>query len=418
MLSKLYKICFDISVCYAFGAYLLKFFGGITIYGLGFLTLLITALVSLLLRQKRTLKICTAILIPAVSLLFYLPKVPELIVFLLIWAYYFYSSVMERFIIKRGEFLDKLKYISYFCLMLPFLMLVSLRNFSHAVQAASPYLIAAFVSAVFLLRYLRTEDQMEQMKRYRRQQFMEMLVFLGLCLLLTIARAPQNLVEGLKLLYLNLLIPVLSFLLSIVGMLIGGIIYLVAAVVSLFTNNKGMGEVKVNFGKTMRPSIVIPATGNSGAAWVIPLLYSIGAIIGLVVLFFFFRWLMGEKLKQRIPTGIQETREYLTDMNEKKEAFGKRRPKDSRAIVRYYYGKCLLWLQHRQVELRVQYTAEEIDYKYCNLPAKDIKVQRVASAQLKQIYWRARYGLAEQITKEDAEKAKNMYQEISKNKKR
>jgi hypothetical protein len=414
MLSKIYKLSFDISVCFAIGAFLLKFFGGISIYGGGYLTLLISALVSIILKQKQKLKILTIVLIPVVFLIFSLPKVPELVVFLLIWVYSSYISITEHYISRRGEFVDMLKRISYSCLLLPFLMMASFRNLGTALQTASPYLIAALVSAVFLLRHLRSDNQMEQMKRYRRQQFMELLAFLAVSLMLTLARAPQNLVEGLKLMYQHLLVPILSILVSIASMLISGIIYLIIAVVSFLSKNNEMAELKTQYGKTMRESIVITDAGVADVGWIINFMYSIGAIIGLVLLFFFFRWLMGEKMKQRIPTGIQETREYLTDVKDERAAFRKRRPKDSRAAVRYYYGKSLLWMQHKRVKLKPQDTAEEIDYKYSNLQAKNLETQREASAQLKQIYWKARYQMTEQITKEEAEEAKHLYQAICK----
>jgi len=428
MLSKLYKLIFDISICYTMGAFLLNYFGGIAINGGSFLILLISALVSTLLIQKQKLKIFAIIFIPAVFLVFFLPTIPELVVFLLVWAYYSYLTITEHLVINRGEFMDMLKRFLYSCLLLPFLMLAAFQNFGTAVQTASPYLITALLSAVFLLRFLRTDNQMGQMKRYGRQQFMELLAFLAISMLLTIAKVPQNLAEGLKLMYQHLLGPILSFLASITGVLIGGIIYLVIAAVSFLTKNNEMAEVRKDFGKTMQQSIDITEGKVASIDWVVPLMYSSGAIIGMVLLFFFFRWLMGERMKQKIPVGILETREYLGDAKDERAAFRKRSPKDSRAEVRYYYGKCLLWLLHKHVKLKPQDTTEEISNKYCNsghvngyagsscIQTDNFKAKREASAQLKQIYRKARYQITEQITKEEAEKAKQLYQTIKNSK--
>jgi len=424
MLSKSYKLVFDISICYTIGAFLLNYFGGIAIYGGGFLILLIAALVSILFGQKRKLKIFATILVPVVSLSFFLPTIPELVVFLLIWAYYSYISIREEAVISRGEFIDMIKRFLYPCLILPFLMLTAFHKFGTAVETACPYLITALVSAVFLLRYLRADNQMGQLKRYRRQQLMELLAFVVISLLLTLARAPQNLVEGLKLMYQHLLVPILSFLAGIIGMLVGGIIYLVLAAVSFLTKNNVMEEAKIQFGDTMQQSIENTDAKVSGADWVVPLIYSIGAIVGMVILFFFFRWLMGEKIEQKMPTGILETREYLADVKDKGATFSKRRPKDSRAAVRYYYGRCLIWMQHKRVQLKPQDTTEEINNKYYNsgqvngisgatcLQASDFEAKSGPSAELKQIYRKARYQMTQEITKEDAEKAKQLYQTI------
>jgi len=251
MLSKLYKLIFDISVCYTIGAFLLNYFGGIAIYGGSFLILLMTALVFIMLSQKRKLKIFTTILIPTVYLAFFLPSNPELVIFLLIWVYFSYVAITDRFVIRRGEFVDMITRFLYLCPFLVFFMLTAFQKFSIAAQAACPYLITALVSAVFLLRQLRAVNQMEQMKRYRRQQFLELLAFLVLCLLLTLARAPQNLVEGLKLMYQHFLGPMLAFFVGIVTMLIGGIFYLILSAVSFVTKSSNMEEVKTNLGNRM-----------------------------------------------------------------------------------------------------------------------------------------------------------------------
>lgn len=412
MLTKLYKLIFDISICYTIGAFLLKYFGGITIFGGSFLILFITAMISILLGQKRRLVILATILIPIVYLIFSLPAIKELVVFLLIWAYYSYVLITERYVLKREEFVDMLKRFLFLFLLLVFPMLTSFHNFSTSILVACPYLIVTMVSAILLLRHLRAVNQMEQMKRYRLQQFMELLAFLAICLLLTLARAPQYLVEGLKQMYQHLLVPILSFLVSILGMLFYGIVYLISKAIRYPTNNKEIKGVKINFGNMISQSKDITDVNGAGTGWVVPLMYSIGAIIIMVLLFIFFRWLIGEKFKQNLPSGILETREYLTDAKDEKSAFRKRQTKDSRATVRYYYGKCLLWLQQKKVPLKPQNTTEEINDNYNILNTNDSEVERVASVQLMKIYRRARYQMSEQITKEEAEKAKQLYQTI------
>jgi hypothetical protein len=121
---------------------------------------------------------------------------------------------------------------------------------------------------------------------------------------------------------------------------------------------------------------------------------------------------MGEKLLQKLPAGILETRESLEDTNDKRTNFRKRRPKDSGAAVRYYYGKYLLWLQHKRIQLRPQDTTEEISNKYNRALIEDDKAKKEVSRQLTRLYRRSRYQISEQITSEEAEKAKELYQII------
>ncbi len=414
MMSKLYKLIFDISVCYTIGAFLLSYYGGITLSGEGFLILLTTAFVSSLLNQKRNFTIFITILASGGFLVFYLPSIPELIVFVLILVYYLAMVITERFLVSHGKFLDIIKYFLYGCFLLPFLMILAFQDFKTAMQAASPYLIMALVSAVFLLRHLRVVNPMEEMKLYRRQQLLELLGFLVICLLVTFARVPQNLMEGFKLLYQYLLIPIISLLGSFVAVVIGGIIYLIMSALSSVINNKEIEGAKVYVANTVDKYSDISDIRIANIEWIIPLLYSIGAMIAMVLLVLFFRRLMGEKLKQKVPTGIHETREYLEDVKDRKAPLRKGHRNDKRAIVRYYYGKSLLWLQHKGIQLIAQDTTEEIHHKYDSLPTDHLDERKEASAQLMKIYRKARYHTKEEITKDDAEKAKALYQNIRK----
>ncbi len=149
-------------------------------------------------------------------------------------------------------------------------------NFSFHVQTISPYLATSLISAIFLLRHLRATDQMEQIKHYLRQQVMELIIFLVICLLLTLARAPQNLVEGFNLMYQYLSRPVLTFLVGVGSMLVFGIIYLVAAFIGLIENNKELRNLEL-----MADSGIDRAFGWDSATkgvkieWIRPFLISI-----------------------------------------------------------------------------------------------------------------------------------------------
>ncbi len=416
MLAKLYKLIFDTSICYTIGVFLLNFVGDISISIGGFLILLLTAMVSVALGQKKKWRTPVMIILPIGALIFLRPSVPELILFLLVWAYDIFVTVTERFIISRGKFVDMLKRFAFLFLLPAIFMFIDLRNFNSYVQAIGPYLTASLISAVFLLRYLRAVNQMEQMKHYLRQQFMEFMIFLVLCLLLTFARAPQNLVAGLKLMYQYLLGPIIQFFAKAISMLLLGVIYLISAIIGFLTNKKELHSIDLTGGGAADQAFGLDDTAGFSLEWIIPFLYSIAIIAGLVVLFFFFRWLMGERIRQKLPAGILETRESIEDVKDQRAKFSRKRPKDSRAAVRYYYGKYLLWLKHRKVELRLQDTTEEISDKYNRALVEADMVKREASQQLKRLYRKSRYQITEQITSEEVVKAKQLYQTIKKSK--
>ena len=201
MLDKLYKLMFDLCICYTIGAFLLRYVAGRTGDGKAFLFLMLGVVGSALLSRYRRGGILATVLIPALYPALWMPSVPELVIFLLVLGYLVFEVVTQHFIIGRDGFAERLKRLLYLSPLIVFPMIISFQEFSQAFGAAAPYLIGALISAVFLLRHLRAVDQMEQRREYQWQQMTELSVFLAVCLILTLVRAPQNLMFGLKQIY-------------------------------------------------------------------------------------------------------------------------------------------------------------------------------------------------------------------------
>jgi uncharacterized protein YneF (UPF0154 family) len=324
--------------------------------------------------------------------------------------YVIYVTLLGRYDINRGEFLDRLKRFVYILLFMTFLILTNAHNYVKSFQEAGPYLIITLISSVFLLRHLRAINQMEQMKQYRRQQFIEVLAFLIICLLLTLTKTPQNLMYGFKLLYLNLLAPILTLVTSIISLVIGVMTYLILGLIELVTNHKGLQEVKIS--DTIEQSMDAIRANNTSIVWLRPLLYSAGILFGLIIIFFFLRWLIGEKLRQKPPVGVLEIREDIEETGRDKISFLMNRPKETRMAVRYYYRKCMLWIQHKKVELHPQDTTKDIHQKFNGILIDKQMAASECSKQLMKLYRKARYRMEEQITKEEVETAKKLYQAI------
>lgn len=412
MLTKLYKLTFDISVCFTIGAFLLQYACGISVHAGGYPVLLLAALLSVLLERKKHLRISVMILLPAGYLALLKPSIPELIIFLLIWAYIAFVTITERVVISRDRFVDMLRRLAYLFIPLAFFLVTGFQKVILSMQAAGPYLTASLISAIFLMRHLRALNHMKVLKMYGRQQFVELIVFMLICLLLTIAKAPQNLVRGLKLTYLHLLKPILTFIVNTLSLILYVIVSMFLYFIGLLSKNKEIQNRGFSSDSAADRLIKIKDSFDGNSEWVVPFLYSVGIIAGLLFAFFFFRRLMGEKLRQKLPADIMELREAIEYDSDRRTKFRKRRPKDAREAVRMYYGRFLLWLKSKRIPLQLQDSTEDINDKYMRALTEDNKARQDASQQLRQLYRKSRYQMAEPITSKEAEKAKQLYKTL------
>ncbi len=411
MLSKLYKLIFDLGICYLLGAFLLNFFGGEALHTGGFVCLLITGVISILLRDRR-LSILAAGSIPFVGILILRPEWAEIIVYALTWGYMVFLLITDRLVTSRGEFLDRVKRILYLAILLPIFLLTELQAFQRAISATIPYLTTAIVCFCFMLRHLRTDHGMDSQKGYYRQQVWEMVLFLAVCMLLTLVRAPQNLMKGLSLLFLNVIRPAIAFIVGLISMIFGGVIYLIISLLSFVTKSRELEVRKAEMGDNILVSLDLTVDTVLSKEWILPLLYSLGVILGLVVLFFFFRWLMGEKYKQRLPQGVSEIREELRDSSDRGGRLKRKYSAEPRERVRYYYYKYLLHLRSKKVLILSGDTTREVEQKYYERLSKPSKEQTESSEQMKELYRKARYQNQTEITTEEAERVKKIYDTI------
>ncbi len=408
MLSRLYKLIFDMGVCCSLGAFLLYFFGGVTLDAGGFLILLAAAALTLIMKEKSKRSILFVIILPVLGGLILRLTWIELLVYLPVWGYLVYLLIEDRLVVTRGEFLDQVRRILIFCLCIPLFMLVELSTFGQALRATLPYLVVTIVSTVFMLRHLRTLQRRGGQKGYYSQQIWEMIIFLAVCVMLTIARAPQNLLVGIQLVYQILILPVLT----LIGFIIGGIISLIISMLSMEGCSR---ETSLRGDDWIDRLIDIPDIEEvtvSSNAWIIPLLYSLGVMLGLIVLFFFFRWLIGDKGKHKLPVGVSEIRETLEGTNERKNNRRWRYSKEPAERIRYYYLKYLLHLRAIKISILSGDTTREVDHKYLDTLVDPSCEQREASIKLKRLYRKARYQKQEEIKVEEAEQAKKLYHTI------
>jgi hypothetical protein len=371
---------------------------------------------SVLLKEKRK-QIPAMIVIPVLGGLLVRPVLIELMVYIPIWGYIMFLLMTERLYISRGGFLDRVRKILFMCLLLPIFMLTEIRTFIDAVRAALPYIVTTLVSIIFMLRHLRNEQGREGQKGYYLQQVWEMVTFLVVSVLLAITRAPQNLMIGLQLIYNNIIQPVIALISSIITIIFGGIIYLILSLLSLAFDNRELVERKEEMGNQLNKIPEVAKVNVSYQEWILPLLYSLGVILGLIILFIFFRWLIGERNRQKLPNGISEIRELLEEPYNRKKNHRWNYSKQPGDRIRYYYSKYLFLLRSKSIPITSGDTTREVDQKYSVTLTDHYDEQREASKQLKRLYRQARYQKQKEMTIEEADQAKLLYQTIkSKNK--
>jgi hypothetical protein len=408
MLSRLYKLIFDLGVCCSLGAFLLCYFGKVTLHAGGFLILLAAAALTLMIREKSKQALLFVIILPVLGGIILRLEWTQLLVYLPVWGYMVYLLVSDRLVVTRGDFLDRVRRILILCLIFPLFMLVELSNFLEALRVTLPYLAITIVSIVFMLRHLRTLQKRAGQKGYYSQQLWEMLIFLAVSVMLTIARAPQNLLVGIRLLYQNLIVPVLSLL----GFILGTIISLMISMLSIEGCSREASLRGDDWIDRLTKIPDIKEVNVSSNAWIIPLLYSFGVILGLIILFFFFCWLIGDKGKHKIPIGVSEIRETLEEPNERKNNRRWKYSKEPAERIRYYYLKYLQHLRSIKISILSGDTTREVNQKYSDTLAGPSCEQREASIKLKRLYRKARYQRQEEIKGEEAELAKKLYHTI------
>ncbi len=412
MLSRLYKLIFDLGICYLMGSFLLSYLGGRTLQLEGFIYLIITGIACILLSSRNRLTYLAAGGIPAIGLLLLRPELTELLVYLVVWGYLIFVLATKRLMEGRGEFLDRVKKCLSLALLLPLIMLTERQAFMRAVNEAVPYLIVAIVSFGFRLRQFRTDAGMEHQKGYHRHQIIEMVLFLGVCVLLTLLRAPQNLQKGISLLFMYIIKPVFSFLVSLISMIIGGVIYLVISLLSLATKERELVKRREAMGDSILLTLDRTVDVVTNREWILPLLYSVGIILALYLVFLFLRWLIGERYTQRLPEGISEIRENLEAGSDRKGRHQGKYSMAPRDRVRFYYYRYLLFLPSIKVAVHPWDTTQEIEHKHGEKLINQEDNRIAVINQMKELYRKARYSECEELTAKDVDRARELYRKI------
>ena len=208
-MAECYKLLFDLSLYYAVFGYYLSLAVSTPPSAVFYLTLAGMILLDSVLRVRHLYETGSRavrflpLLLPLAALAFH-PSLAQIVHVLPVWAYLGFSVITGRVQISYAAFRSHFAFGLWMLLLMVFGPLFP-GSLSEAFTGAVPYLVGMLVCGVCLLRMLR-EQRPDGLR-----QGIYMLLFILLCVLLTVGQAPQLLVRGLGLLYRFVIAPLILF---------------------------------------------------------------------------------------------------------------------------------------------------------------------------------------------------------------
>lgn len=400
-MAECYKLLFDLSLFYTVFGYFLSLAAKTPPSVTCFLALAASILFDAFLRSRglyqsgpRALRLLP-MLLPFLALLAR-PSQPQLLHALPVWLYLCFSFCTDRVQTSYSEFRSHFSF-GMWLLLLMVLGPIFPGRFSVSLAGAVPYLICMLACGVCLLRMLR-EERPDGLR-----QGVYMVLFILLCVLLTIGKAPQLMIRIVGYGYRYLIAP-LIFAVSIGIAALFYIFYLVAS--WLISRTQGSTEplkIDLQSGAEMMGLGEEYQEYTADLRWLKILLIAFAIAVFLLLLFLLFRRLLGDQPGKRAasPWREQEDETVSPLSAQRKPSF--LRPRDPRMAVRWYYWRFLSECRHRGVPFTAGMTASELALLCSDaFPGAD-------PAALTELYLPARYDLVGEISAEDARRASDLW---------
>ncbi len=261
-----------------------------------------------------------------------------------------------------------------------------------------PYVFCFLVGGVLALRLLRHSEEMLNNPRLRAYNLLSMAALCGAGWLITSEAAMRGLKAVLGALFEALVVPVITLLSYLMGLVMMGLWTLISKI-------GYQGESEMLNDLTQQADEELAQAFEQGPVNEVPANVILGAII--LVAFVLLAILLFRFLKKPRPqreNAIHEVRTTIDGAvrNPREKLFDR----DPRARVRATYRKFLALLSGSGEEIRPTYTTADIDVR-----ARSALGDPPGTERLREVYRRARYGEAE-IAESDADEAKRAYREI------
>ena len=397
-MSAVYRLIFELSVYYALtGVYMQRYLSvEPSILGMVFLCIGIVLFVAL---ENTNLVQKCALLVPGVALLFE-PTLIKILQFLPAWIYIGAILLAQRADVDYDSF--RLRFDRSFLVLIPIaLPLLNYSDASGILENTAIYLVLFVASGVACLRSLR-----DNTGTYR--QALVLFALMAGCGLATWLGIPQILLNFVNEYFFQMVAKGIALLSVFVAL---GVYQLFAWLLSLNGGPPEMSSREVAVTTTAQILGVDEAllvSDGGGVFWLetaVYILLTIGVIVGSV---FLVRYLIKNGAK------LQKNRQKLSWTDEVQYVVPKRRdfknsrvrPKEPRAIVRYFYGKFMRECQRRGIKDQLDWTSND----YAKAGCAEFNYQDME--ELKWLYRDSRYCHTKNITRSQARRAVKLWQNI------
>ncbi len=403
-MAECYKLLFDLSLFYTIFGYFLSLVAGTPPSIVCFLALAAAVMLDSFLRFSkayenghRALRLLP-LLLPLLSLLFR-PTLPQILHALLIWLYLSFSMFTDRVEIDYSSFRSHFSFGMWMLFLMIFGPLFPGR-FTVSLIGAVPYLVCMLICGVCLLRMLR-EQRPDGLR-----QGIYIAVFIMLCALLTIGKAPQLLLRAFGFIYRTAIAPLIFGAAILLAVAFYGFYLFAAWLVSRAQGNDEPLQINMQGAAEMLGIEDQYKAYTADLRWLRTLLIVLGVALLLFLIYRLFLRLMGDRVSVRAASPWKERGERAADVYEMQRMPGVLRPRDPRLAVRWYYGHFLTECRRRGVPLMDGTTAGELAALSVSFfPGAD-------PAALTELYLPARYDPAGSISAEDARRAAELWKDL------
>ena len=266
-------------------------------------------------------------------------------------------------------------------------------------MSAIPWVILTFALSILLMRSLRHDSAVFAQRKYQLFNLLSLAVVLGISCLVSSQVFLSSIQFLLGAIYQNLILPVLLLLVRLLEL---G----VSAIATLFSGNRILDQgdevgdmVSGAFESQMDLELLEGATQENG--YILTILVALVAVVALV---FFFRWLGTRRGETTRPWNMGEQILPIDGV-----ATGTTHHESvSKRSVRGIYRKFLKLCKKKGVEIRRQDTSLDVEQKATAYLGKTETV-----SEIRDIYVRHRYG--GKIEEDDRRKMRQLYDDIKKN---
>ena len=305
--------------------------------------------------------------------------------------------------------LSRERFLLYFrplCLFLAaaLLLLLLFAREGKAMANALPFAVAGALSGVMLLRTLRHARTTRRHPRF-------IFINLGIPLLLTLlafvlasAGLAGALKDGFAFVYQRLIMPLLMGL----SYIIFGVVFLLQKLLSLFESKESASaaQFEANLGALESELGVIAGESNELVG---KILMALGILFGLVLLFFLFRSMLGERLEPPIADdpGHAGRADPPERSRERKKLLAPPTPSEQ---VRKHFKRLLQQSRENGVTFLISDTSERAAKRASSVFGE------AGMMELRNLYIRARYS-PDGVSREEAKRAKTLYDQLKKERK-